>query len=561
MTSDVLVPRKPLRNHLLAAIVWVATVLGGGPLACTPEGAQRAMPDPTEIENGGAPGTNRPVDRKSSPASPTTQPATSSAGPSLHADAAATTGNPGNTGDKVPAPTTPVDAATRENPRTPAPDGGAADAAVVSAVATSPGCIHGTQMVGTQMRHTTTCRIGASSAPYDITATPTTVRRLVLRNLDNKTTIMPRVTVQGWPDLSSTRALADSLIKPGMTDEQKAIAFWQFIVKWRYHYLPAEEAELKGNELHDPIKYINVYGYGFCDDSAKNIANLARTVGMKARVYGMSVHVVAEVFFAGGWHMFDADHEVYYRMADGHIASVDELAVHPEVLTKTPVDPVGTPIAWAVEAYTKSRLGPQDDVYPSSHRIEPKLMPGDEAIFDLTDKRLVHAVAHPVPAEPPPPVYANGRLVRRIVPSATLSTDELRVDWPYAMLGGELRLPLSTPDANLKVEISSMPGEWAALPAKRDGMSMVVSLDAWFAAPRLGTYAYTLRLSNAAGAPLGGVAGPGILATVFQFSPRALPQVKAGRTTFVPSVTGDNKAALPADFRNLEIVHEWDEAK
>src|SRR5258705_13868369 len=80
-------------------------------------------------------------------------------------------------------------------------------------------------------------------------------------------------------DVSSLEAWKKSFIKEGMTDEQKAMAAWQSVVKFRHQEAPPDEFLEAGMHPHDPIKDFNVYGYGQCCCASANIENLARYAG------------------------------------------------------------------------------------------------------------------------------------------------------------------------------------------------------------------------------------------------------------------------------------------
>ncbi len=421
------------------------------------------------------------------------------------------------------------------------------------------GCQDKTAATANGVHHTTTCTLGAAASTYDITTKAPTGQRLTVRNLAATTTVLTRTGISGDTDFTTTSGMLANIIKPGMTDEAKAIAIWDYVVKSRYHFHPAEEdGDNKGDENHDPVKFLSVYGYGYCDDAAKTIAGLARAAGMTARIYGMQLHVIAEIQFAGGWHLFDADHEIYFRMADGHIGSLEELAVHPEIVTKTAVDPTGLSTSWYVTALA-GKLGPQVVTYPQNHRLEPKLGPGDELVFDPSDKNLVHAVAHPIGVDGAPPTYANGRLIRKVAPVTTGPAMEMTVETAYVVLGGELRLPLTQAGASIEVAIALANGVYAPLATKVDGTTLVASLNAYFAAPRVANYLYKLRITNKGQGTLGDVATPGTLTTVFQFAPKVWPKLGAGKTTFWQKIAGENNAALPQNWGGLQVVREWDE--
>ncbi|MCS6860508.1 MAG: hypothetical protein NZT92_09335, partial [Abditibacteriales bacterium] len=140
-------------------------------------------------------------------------------------------------------------------------------------------------------------------------------------------------------DVSSLEAWKQAFIKPGMTDEQKALAVWESVVRFRHQDAPPNEFLQGDVNVHDPIKTFNVYGYNMCCCAASNVKALARAIGLPARAWSIRAHIVPEVFYDGAWHMFDASLINYFRKPDGHIASVEEivaavtawLARHPEL--------------------------------------------------------------------------------------------------------------------------------------------------------------------------------------------------------------------------------------
>jgi hypothetical protein len=127
-------------------------------------------------------------------------------------------------------------------------------------------------------------------------------------------------------DVSSLQAWQKSFIEEGMSDEKKALAIWESVLKFRHQDAPPQELFLTGC-VHDPIKTFNVYGYGMCCCASCNIATLSRHVGLQARGWGINAHSVPEVSWDQGksWHMLDASLLTYFPKADGQIAGVEEL--------------------------------------------------------------------------------------------------------------------------------------------------------------------------------------------------------------------------------------------
>jgi hypothetical protein len=127
-------------------------------------------------------------------------------------------------------------------------------------------------------------------------------------------------------DVSSLAAWKKSFIKDGMSDEEKALAIWESVLKFRHQDAPPQEHFAAGC-VHDPIKTFNVYGYGMCCCASCNVEALARYLGMQARGWGIQGHSVPEVSWNNGktWHMLDASLLTYFPKADGQIAGVGEL--------------------------------------------------------------------------------------------------------------------------------------------------------------------------------------------------------------------------------------------
>lgn len=125
-------------------------------------------------------------------------------------------------------------------------------------------------------------------------------------------------------DVSSLEAWKKSFIKPGMTEEQKAVAVWKSNVSFVYQDAPPIEFLHEGC-VHDAIKSFNVYGYGMCCCASARTEELARYLGLPARGHGINGHSVPEVFWANDWHMLDASLVNYFTRPDHMIASVADV--------------------------------------------------------------------------------------------------------------------------------------------------------------------------------------------------------------------------------------------
>ncbi len=123
-----------------------------------------------------------------------------------------------------------------------------------------------------------------------------------------------------------------------MSEQERALAVWQSVVKFRHQESPPNEF-LEEEHPHDPIKDFNVYGYGQCCCASANIEQLSRFAGLEARGWAITAHSVPEVKVGGHWCMFDASLVNYFKKADGTVAGVEEInksvldwsAQHPEL--------------------------------------------------------------------------------------------------------------------------------------------------------------------------------------------------------------------------------------
>jgi hypothetical protein len=135
-------------------------------------------------------------------------------------------------------------------------------------------------------------------------------------------------------DISTLGAWKKTYIKDGMTDQEKAIAIFNTVVRYRHQANPPHEAltsaEADGH-VHDPLQSFNVYGYGQCCCAASEVIGLAQYLGLKARGRDISHHSVAEVFYNNSWHLIDGSVMNYHFKDNGELASVDE--IHDAVVT------------------------------------------------------------------------------------------------------------------------------------------------------------------------------------------------------------------------------------
>ena len=77
--------------------------------------------------------------------------------------------------------------------------------------------------------------------------------------------------------------------------------------------------------VRDPVKLINVYGYGFCGILGPTMAGICQDMGIgpaRTLILPGWDHVVGETYYDGKWHYLDLDVRAAFRRPDGRLASM-----------------------------------------------------------------------------------------------------------------------------------------------------------------------------------------------------------------------------------------------
>ena len=232
----------------------------------------------------------------------------------------------------------------------------------------------------------------------DLTSQTRVVNRSIrLTNTGTVDVRNPWVVANGTRDWYDSTRIMKEAVGTETVPDLKAFRLWQFMRASRYHWLPAE-ADM---ELHSPVKYLNVYGCGFCDDSANNLECLLRIAGFTdVRCWGIQGHVIPEVSYDGGYRMLDADLEVFYPKWDNTtVASVTECATDPGLVRRVSGDEVA-----ALYASTADNVAYQK-YYSATPNMACTLRPRESLERFFTNWGKFHD--NYLLAEPP--VYGNGR--------------------------------------------------------------------------------------------------------------------------------------------------------
>lgn len=148
----------------------------------------------------------------------------------------------------------------------------------------------------------------------------------------------PRVVSPERADAYSMRTFAEFPRWRGLQGDALAWEVYRYLVDTRSGLFHCNEV-LEGGEplpefaiVRDPVKIINVYGYGFCGLLGPVMAGIWEDMGKgpsrTVSLPGWS-HVASEVFYGGAWHYMDLDVRAVFRRADGSLASLAEARQDP----------------------------------------------------------------------------------------------------------------------------------------------------------------------------------------------------------------------------------------
>lgn len=135
------------------------------------------------------------------------------------------------------------------------------------------------------------------------------------------------------PDCSSLKSIVNSVTRGCTSNDQKAIAIYNFMRLTHYHR--AYPSEPGGIPV---LKEINCYGWSLCGGLHAEQSALWRELGWNWRFVGWPSHTTVEAFYDGRWHYLDVFLKFYAWMPDPSnptgrtIAGEDDLASNPDEL-------------------------------------------------------------------------------------------------------------------------------------------------------------------------------------------------------------------------------------
>lgn len=138
---------------------------------------------------------------------------------------------------------------------------------------------------------------------------------LTLANTGRTTVRNPRVITNGKRRWWCMEEMLDEILAGVTDDQEKALRIWDFVRKQRHH----DDPIFTDDELHDPVKLLNVFGAGLCDDSGYVGCSLLHHAGLSENKFGKTPlvrtlhgHMMCEAVLDTGYQFLDIDENAFY---------------------------------------------------------------------------------------------------------------------------------------------------------------------------------------------------------------------------------------------------------
>jgi hypothetical protein len=379
-------------------------------------------------------------------------------------------------------------------------------------------------------------------------------RAVRIENVGETDVVNPWLT-NGRNDFRNLDAIVSRAIHKDMSQGEIAMALWWQEVQYRYHY------DGDNTELSDPVKVFNVYGHNTCGNDSICLAGLWKKAGLKiapARVVG---HCVTQVFYEGGWHLFDGDmHSMYLLRDNKTVAGELDLVADHDLVRRTHTQGILQQDGRAADEWESSIYvcaGPVngDRNAETKTSMNMTLRPREALVwrwghttpikFHGSTPKFPDRICNGLWEYRPDFTNAAWRKGAQSVDAIAEQRDGLGAEpgqtgtivWsmnsPYVLVGG--RLEIEGTDAKFAISWDGKTWEECA-----------AGLDRHFPPNGTARYRYLLRCQLSGGARLKSLA----IVNDVQMAPLTLPEMEIGQNNFVytDQSTGE---------RQVRITHEW----
>jgi hypothetical protein len=234
------------------------------------------------------------------------------------------------------------------------------------------------------------------SFDFDLSAYSTMpAASITISNQGTGSILLPAVFLEGDSALNRSSVLSSIQSAGALPDEEFALATWEFVTHHTVHYCYAGAPGDANDFALEPMRLLHGFGFACCDESSRILNWLWQAAGYPTRVAQMTFHTVPEIFYKGAWHMYDADHKVYYLEEDNRtVASVATVIANPSLVARTEDkngnDPAGFPAKLMASLYATATPYYYSIDYKTAQTYS--LQPGQS--FTLQSKNSTTGIFH-----------------------------------------------------------------------------------------------------------------------------------------------------------------------
>jgi len=414
--------------------------------------------------------------------------------------------------------------------------------------------VQGGTMDGRNCRSPMGCGIAREGAYLQTWDSNRSVR---MENVGERDVVNPWLS-NGRNTFRTVEEIVTSAVTPSMTEAQKAFALWFQEIQYRHH------SGGDNNELLDPVKVFNIYGYNTCGNDSISLATLWHKAGLEVAPARALGHCISQAFYDGGWHFYDGDmHSVYLLRDNATVAGEQDLVRDHDLIKRTHSKGILMPDTWwdgqgmcAMYFYEGAVTGQRGGNVGATMNMV--LRPGEALVWrwGQLEPFKHHGALGTMPAYPsaiynglweyrPDFAKESWRNGASTVQNIFSSPDGLAAEegktgtltWtmrsPYVFVGGRLEVEGADP----RFSISADGKTWQAAST---------NIDRFFSTVGPACYEYQLKCQLKGSARLRRLA----ILNDLQMAPMALPEMVVGQNTFTYS-------DQCGDGRKVRITHQW----
>ncbi|MFP4502652.1 MAG: hypothetical protein ACLFTT_16785 [Candidatus Hydrogenedentota bacterium] len=197
----------------------------------------------------------------------------------------------------------------------------------------------------------------------------------------------PRIITNGARRFHSWESMLAEFTEGATSDQERIYLIWEGLRQHRHHDYPL----FSNDEYHDPVRFLNIYGGGFCDDAGKVGSALYYGAGFTGAgahppfVRALHGHMMCEVWHDGAYQFMDIDQDTFYldwynkKPVSGDTVARDHyLAIREQAYGPTLGD-------WDTGPHNAAALFGADDGKSShgvlGHGIDMTLRPGEQIVY------------------------------------------------------------------------------------------------------------------------------------------------------------------------------------